>query len=114
LDLAGGKLNWTLTLNILQPPRPPHWGGYRLKPDNWQFWQGRRSRLHDRLRYTLQDDLSWLRERLAPYVELVLLFNAIDSIAGHARICWASLFSALTLDFVDRRLEALRFVPLFK
>lgn len=51
---------------LLQPPRPPHWGGYRLKPDNWQFWQGRRSRLHDRLRYTLQADLSWLRERLAP------------------------------------------------
>jgi len=51
---------------LLQPPRPPHWGGYRLKPDNWQFWQGRRSRLHDRLRYTLQNDGSWLRERLAP------------------------------------------------
>lgn len=51
---------------LLQPPRPPHWGGYRLRPDNWQFWQGRKSRLHDRLRYTLQDDASWLRERLAP------------------------------------------------
>lgn len=51
---------------LLQPPRPPHWGGYRLKPDNWQFWQGRRSRLHDRLRYTLQADAGWLRERLAP------------------------------------------------
>lgn len=51
---------------LLQPPRPPHWGGYRLKPDNWQFWQGRPSRLHDRLRYTLQDGGSWLRERLAP------------------------------------------------
>ena len=51
---------------MLMPPRPPHWGGYRLKPDNWQFWQGRKSRLHDRLRYTLQDDGAWLRERLAP------------------------------------------------
>ena len=51
---------------LLQPPRPPHWGGYRLKPDNWQFWQGRSSRLHDRLRYTLQADKAWLRERLAP------------------------------------------------
>lgn len=51
---------------LLQPPRPPHWGGYRLKPDTWQFWQGRKSRLHDRLRYTLQGDASWLRERLAP------------------------------------------------
>ena len=51
---------------MLQPPRPPHWGGYRLKPDNWQFWQGRKSRLHDRLRYTLQSEGGWLRERLAP------------------------------------------------
>ncbi|RYX95251.1 MAG: pyridoxamine 5'-phosphate oxidase [Comamonadaceae bacterium] len=51
---------------MLQPPRPPHWGGYRLKPDNWQFWQGRKSRLHDRLRYTLETDGAWLRERLAP------------------------------------------------
>ena len=51
---------------LLQPPRPAHWGGYRLKPDSWQFWQGRRSRLHDRLRYTLLGDASWLRERLAP------------------------------------------------
>ena len=51
---------------LLNPPRPPHWGGYRLKPDTWQFWQGRKSRLHDRLRYTLQADGGWLRERLAP------------------------------------------------
>jgi pyridoxamine 5'-phosphate oxidase len=51
---------------LLQPPRPAHWGGYRLVPDEWQFWQGRRSRLHDRLRYSLQDDGQWLRERLAP------------------------------------------------
>lgn len=51
---------------LLQPPRPPHWGGYRLLPDNWQFWQGRKSRLHDRLRYTLTDSGGWLRERLAP------------------------------------------------
>lgn len=47
------------------PPRPPHWGGYRLVPDMWEFWQGRRSRLHDRLRYRLQGD-AWVRERLAP------------------------------------------------
>ena len=51
---------------LLQPPRPPHWGGYRLKPDTWQFWQGRKSRLHDRLRYTQQPTGDWLRERLAP------------------------------------------------
>ncbi len=51
---------------LLQPPRPPHWGGYRLKPDSWQFWQGRKNRLHDRLRYTRDGDMPWLRERLAP------------------------------------------------
>ena len=51
---------------LLQPPRPPHWGGYRLKPEQWQFWQGRKSRLHDRLRYTPQAGGGWLRERLAP------------------------------------------------
>jgi len=51
---------------LLQPPRPPHWGGYRLKPDSWQFWQGRRSRLHDRLRYATDGLQGWKRERLAP------------------------------------------------
>lgn len=50
----------------LNPERPPHWGGYRLMPDRWEFWQGRRSRLHDRVCYRLQDDGHWLRERLAP------------------------------------------------
>ena len=49
----------------LHPPRPPHWGGYRLMPDTWEFWQGRKSRLHDRLRYRLQG-VDWVRERLAP------------------------------------------------
>jgi len=49
----------------LNPPRPPHWGGFRLVPDSWEFWQGRKSRLHDRLRYRLVEG-SWLRERLAP------------------------------------------------
>ncbi len=47
------------------PPRPPHWGGYRLTPDTWEFWQGRKSRLHDRLRYRLEGG-QWIRERLAP------------------------------------------------
>jgi pyridoxamine 5'-phosphate oxidase len=48
------------------PPRPPHWGGYRLVPDAWQFWQGRRNRMHDRLRYRLDAQGQWLCERLAP------------------------------------------------
>ena len=51
---------------MLNPPRPPHWGGFRLVPDTLEFWQGRKSRLHDRLRYTRKADALWLRERLAP------------------------------------------------
>lgn len=59
---------------LLNPPRPPHWGGYRLEADRWEFWQGRKSRLHDRLRYSLNapgqngtaSQPVWLRERLAP------------------------------------------------
>jgi pyridoxamine 5'-phosphate oxidase len=47
-------------------PRPPNWGGYRLVPDSIEFWQGRPSRLHDRLRYTRQSQGGWLIERLAP------------------------------------------------
>lgn len=47
------------------PPRPPHWGGYRLAPDSIEFWQGRRSRLHDRIRYRHEGG-AWRIERLAP------------------------------------------------
>jgi pyridoxamine 5'-phosphate oxidase len=48
------------------PPRPQDWGGYRLVPDRWQFWQGRRNRLHDRLAYALNADGKWQIDRLAP------------------------------------------------
>ena len=46
--------------------RPDHWGGYRVKPVIFEFWQGRPGRLHDRLQYSLQDDGTWKIERLAP------------------------------------------------
>ena len=48
------------------PPRPAHWGGYRLTPDYMEFWQGRPSRLHDRIAYALQADGGWQRHRLQP------------------------------------------------
>jgi pyridoxamine 5'-phosphate oxidase len=47
-------------------PMPEHWGGYRLLPVMLEFWQGRQNRLHDRLRYRLQGNSSWLIERLEP------------------------------------------------
>ncbi len=49
-----------------QIPKPPHWGGYRVKPRTIEFWQGRPGRMHDRLQYTHQQDGSWKIERLAP------------------------------------------------
>ncbi|MDM5180394.1 pyridoxamine 5'-phosphate oxidase [Massilia sp. DJPM01] len=49
-----------------EPPRPDNWGGFRLVPERIEFWQGRRSRFHDRIVYTLQGDGSWARERLQP------------------------------------------------
>ena len=55
-----------LRFSDTQPHCPEHWGGYRLVPDYWEFWQGRASRLHDRIAYRLQADGSWQRERLAP------------------------------------------------
>ncbi len=47
-------------------PRPPHWGGFRLIPSEFEFWQGRPNRLHDRLRYRLAENGNWIRERLSP------------------------------------------------
>ena len=49
----------------LNPPRPPHWGGYRVVPSYLEFWQGRRSRLHDRIAYTRVGG-AWKIARLAP------------------------------------------------
>jgi pyridoxamine 5'-phosphate oxidase len=49
----------------LEVPLPPHWGGYRVTPESVEFWQGRRNRLHDRLRYRREKD-GWIVERLAP------------------------------------------------
>ena len=47
-------------------PRPKHWGGYLVKPIEIEFWQGRSNRLHDRIRYQLQEDFSWKSERISP------------------------------------------------
>jgi pyridoxamine 5'-phosphate oxidase len=56
-----------LTLHAGQPvPLPPFWGGYRVTPQSIEFWQGRKSRLHDRLLYTRDDAAAWTRSRLSP------------------------------------------------
>ena len=47
-------------------PRPPYWGGYIVKADYFEFWQGRTSRLHDRIRYRISENEQWTVERLAP------------------------------------------------
>jgi len=47
-------------------PVPSFWGGYRVKPESIEFWQGRKSRLHDRFEYTRQSDGTWRIDRLAP------------------------------------------------
>ena len=57
------EFSWKFGDNV---PRPTHWGGYRLKPTTIEFWQGRDNRLHDRLRYQLQEDGQWVIERLGP------------------------------------------------
>jgi pyridoxamine 5'-phosphate oxidase len=51
---------------VMNPPRPPHWGGYVVIPESIEFWQGRPSRLHDRIAYTRQPDGTWNIARLAP------------------------------------------------
>jgi pyridoxamine 5'-phosphate oxidase len=47
-------------------PLPPHWGGFRVRPERFEFWQGRPNRLHDRFRYTRKPDGKWTIDRLAP------------------------------------------------
>lgn len=47
-------------------PKPPHWGGYLVRPISLEFWQGRPNRLHDRIRFELQEDFNWAIDRLAP------------------------------------------------
>ncbi len=66
-ELVAGAAKYAARF-LLKPPRPPFWGGYRLVPDSWQFWQGRKSRLHDRLRYRRDAAApsGWKTERLAP------------------------------------------------
>lgn len=64
-DLEARMAHYQNTLGE-HPSRPPFWGGYRLKPDYVEFWQGRACRLHDRLIYTLASNGTWTRTRLAP------------------------------------------------
>ena len=64
-ELEARQLALTESLGA-EPPRPEHWGGYRLKPDYIEFWQGRPSRLHDRLAFQRGSDENWARTRLAP------------------------------------------------
>ncbi len=65
-DVLEHRLNELKTQYETQEiPRPPHWGGFRVKPIEIEFWQGRSSRLHDRLRYRLQNG-EWMRDRLSP------------------------------------------------
>lgn len=59
-----GKLHEAESTDDIE--RPQHWGGYIVKPQQIEFWQGRANRLHDRVRYTLQNDGVWIKERLAP------------------------------------------------
>jgi pyridoxamine 5'-phosphate oxidase len=55
-----------LKFKNIEVERPPHWGGYTVKPTMLEFWQGRPSRLHDRIQYSLLDSNKWKIERLAP------------------------------------------------
>lgn len=74
--LAGGRQELDAKAQLMEEqyadervpvPRPAHWGGYLVRPESVEFWQGRPSRLHDRLRYRRRDGVEgWIMERLAP------------------------------------------------
>ena len=64
-DTLEAKVAALAALHPEDVPRPKHWGGYRVEPAGFEFWQGRRSRLHDRLRYNRSGE-GWPIERLAP------------------------------------------------
>ncbi|WP_313376304.1 pyridoxamine 5'-phosphate oxidase [Chishuiella sp.] len=65
-DLAAEELELEKKYEGKEIPRPAHWGGYLVRPLEIEFWQGRPSRLHDRVRYVLQENYDWKKERLAP------------------------------------------------
>lgn len=65
-DLEAEVLNLEKKYEGKEIPRPEHWGGFIIKPIEIEFWQGRPNRLHDRVRYVLQEDYDWKKERLAP------------------------------------------------
>jgi pyridoxamine 5'-phosphate oxidase len=65
-DLEARVAEMSVTYKDVPIPRPPHWGGYRLIPFAFEFWQGRADRLHDRFAYRLRDAKDWTIERLAP------------------------------------------------
>lgn len=64
--IESNEKKWAEAFEGKEVPRPEHWGGYRVKPVNIEFWQGRPSRLHDRLNYHLNNEGKWIRERLSP------------------------------------------------
>jgi pyridoxamine 5'-phosphate oxidase len=68
VDRAALEKKWSALAEKFpgEVPLPPHWGGFVLRPERIEFWQGRPSRLHDRFSYTRQPDNSWKLERLAP------------------------------------------------